>query len=133
MSIHFAINAKQRSIIAEEILNSEKPLRVEIHEGEQRTITQNARHWAMIQGASQYLRNAGIFDGSAEALHTFCKREILGTKAVTLGDKVFYLDAASRKLTKKQFKLFDEKLEPFLLQELGVPYEYLTPEHGCNW
>jgi hypothetical protein len=127
--IFFATNPRQRSEIAEQILNSDKPLRIEIEEGEQRTITQNARHWAMIQGACQYLRNAGIYDSSPEALHVYCKRKILGTKAVTIGEEVFYLDAASRKMTRKQFKLFDEKLEPFLLQELGVPYQYLLPSH----
>jgi hypothetical protein len=123
--IYFAATHKQKSELVDLILGSDKPMRIEIEEGEQRTITQNARHWALIQGASQYLRNAGIFDGSPEALHVYCKRQILGTKAVTLGDEVFYLDAASRKMTKKQFKLFDEKLEPFLLQELNVPFEYL--------
>jgi hypothetical protein len=133
LSVHFATNPRKKAELAELILNSEKPLRVEIEEGEQRTITQNARHWALIQGASQYLKNAGIFDGSAEALHIYVKRQILGTKAVTLGDEVFYLDAASRKMTKKQFKLFDEKLEPFLLQELNVPYEYLLPKNGGGW
>ena len=132
MTIHFATNPAQRARIAEEILNSEKPLRVEIDEGEQRTVTQNARHWALIQGAAQWLKNEGIFDGSPENLHVYVKRQILGTKAVTIGDEVFYLDAASRKMTKKQFKLFDEKLEPFLLQELKVPYEYLLPS-GENW
>lgn len=130
--IYFAVNPKQRATIAEEILNSDKPLRVEIDEGEQRTIEQNARHFGMLQGATQYLMNAGRFNGNVYALHTYCKREILGQKAVTLDDDVFYLDAKSHKMTKKQFKLFDEKLEPFLLQELNVPYEYLLPPGG-NW
>lgn len=130
MTVHFAVNPRQRSEIAEQILNTDKPLRVEIEEGDQRTIQQNARHFGMLQGATQYLRNAGIFDGNVYALHTYCKREILGQKAVSLGDKVFYLDAKSHKMTKKQFKLFDEKLEPFLLQELNVPYEYLLPPGG---
>jgi hypothetical protein len=127
VSVHFATLPKHKAVIAELILNSDKPLRVEIDEGQQRTIEQNARHWALLQGANQYLKNAGIFDGDVNSLHTYCKRKIIGTKAVTIGEEVFYLDAASRKMTKKQFKLFDEKLEPFLLQELKVPFEYLLP------
>ena len=123
--IFFATNPRQRSEIAETILNSDKPLRVEIEEGDQRTIEQNKRHFAMLQGANQYLRNAGIWDGDVWALHVYCKRKILGQKALTLGDEVVLLDAKSHKMTRKQFKLFDEKLEPFLINDLGVPYEYL--------
>lgn len=130
MTVHFCQTHKHKAELAEMILNSEKPLRVEIEEGEQRTITQNARHWAMLQGANQYLVNQGIWNSTVEALHIYCKRKILGQKAVTMGDEVVYLDAASRKMTKKQFKLFDEKLEPFLLIELGVPPEYLIPNGG---
>jgi len=127
MTVHFVTNHRQKSELVERILETDKPLRIEIEEGDQRTITQNARHWALIQGACQYLRNAGIYESTPEALHVYCKRKILGTRAVTIGEEVFYLDAASRKMTKKQFKLFDEKLEPFLLDELGVPVEYLLP------
>lgn len=125
MTIHFCQSNKRKAEVAELILNSKEPLRVEIEEGDQRTIQQNARHFGMLQGATQWLRNEGIFDGDVYALHTYCKRQILGTKAVTLGEEVFYLDAKSHKMTKKQFKLFDEKLEPFLINDLGVPYEYL--------
>jgi hypothetical protein len=117
--IFFCVNPAQRARIAKEIMESEKPLRVEIDE-------------ALIQGAAQWLKNEGIFNGNPEALHVYVKRQILGTKAVTIGDEVFYLDAASRKMTKKQFKLFDEKLEPFLLNELNVPEEYLLSDGG-NW
>jgi len=133
MTVHFVTNHRQKSELVERILETDKPLRIEIEEGEQRTITQNARHWALIQGACQYLKNAGIYDSSPEALHVYCKRKILGTKAVTIGDEVFYLDAASRKMTRKQFKEFDEKLEPFLLEELGVPYQYLLPQAEGGW
>ena len=132
MTIHFATLPKHKAVIAELILNSDKPLRVEIDEGEQRTVEQNSRHFALLNGANQYLKNAGIWDGDTWALHTYCKRKILGQKAVTMGDEVVLLDAKSHKMTKKQFKLFDEKLEPFLLQELKVPYEYLLPS-GENW
>jgi hypothetical protein len=132
MTIHFVTNHRQKSALVEQILESDKPLRVEIEEGDQRTIQQNARHFGMLQGATQWLRNEGIFDGDVYALHTYCKRQILGTKAVTIGNEVFYLDAKSHKMTRKQFKLFDEKLEPFLLQELNVPFEYLLPPGG-NW
>lgn len=125
VSIHFCTNPRKKAELAEMIRNSEKPLRVEIDEGEQRTIEQNKRHFGMLQGAQQYLSNAGIWDGDVSALHVYCKRKILGQKAVTMGEEVVLLDAKSHKMTKKQFKLFDEKLEPFLLQELGVPYEYL--------
>ena len=130
--IFFATNPKHKAELAEFIRSSEKPLRVEIEEGEQRTIEQNRRHFGLLQGANQYLRNAGIWDGDVWALHVYCKRKILGQKAVTLGDEVVLLDAKSHKMTRKQFKLFDEKLEPFLIQELGVPYEYLIPPGG-NW
>jgi hypothetical protein len=128
--IFFATSPRKKAELAEMIRNSDKALRVEIDEGEQRTIEQNARHFGMLHGATQYLRNSGVFNGDVYALHTYCKREILGQKAVTLGESVFYLDAKSHKMTKKQFKLFDEKLEPFLLQELNVPYEYLLPKEG---
>lgn len=127
MTIHFATNEKQKARIVEEILNNPKPMRIEIDEGEQRTIEQNKRHFGMLQGAQQYLQNAGIWSGDVSALHVYCKRKILGQKAVTMGDEVVYLDAKSHKMTKKQFKLFDEKLEPFLLNELNVPWEYLDP------
>lgn len=130
--IFFAINERQKQVIVEEILNNPKPMRIEIEEGEQRTIEQNKRHFGMLQGAQQYLSNAGIWTGDVSALHVYCKRKILGQKAVTMGEEVIYLDAKSHKMTKKQFKLFDEKLEPFLLIELGVPPEYLIPSGG-NW
>lgn len=130
--IFFATNPRQRSEIAETILNSDKPLRVEIEEGDQRTIEQNTRHFGMLNGANQYLKNAGVWDGDVWALHVYCKRKILGQKALTLGDEVVLLDAKSHKMTKKNFKIFDEKLEPFLLIELGVPPEYLMPSGG-NW
>ena len=128
--IFFATNPRQRSEIAEQILNSDKPLRVEIEEGDQRTIEQNKRHWALINGACQYLQNAGIWTGDSTALHIYCKRKILGEKAVTMGDEVVRLDIESRKLSKKNFKLFDEKLEPFLIDTLKVPFEYLLPPQG---
>ncbi len=130
--IYFAVNPKQKANIAEEILNNPNPLRVEIDEGEQRTIEQNKRHFGMLQGAQQYLSNAGIWNGDIYALHVYCKRKILGQKAVTMGDEVVLLDVKSHKMTKKQFKVFDEKLEPYLLQELNVPYEYLLPPGG-SW
>jgi hypothetical protein len=130
--IYFATNPTQRARIAEEIKRSDKCLRIEIEEGEQRTIEQNKRHFGMLQGAQQYLSNAGIWDGDIYALHVYCKRKILGQKAVTMGEEVVYLDAKSHKMTKKQFKLFDEKLEPYLLQVLKVPFEYLLPPGG-NW
>lgn len=132
MTVHFLSNPKRKAEVAELILNSEKPLRVEIDEGDQRTVEQNARHFALLNGANQYLKNAGIWDGDTWALHTYCKRKILGQKAVTMGDEVILLDAKSHRMTKKQFKLFDEKLEPFLINDLGVPYEYLLPPGG-NW
>lgn len=132
MTVHFCSSGKRKAEVAELILNAPGALRVEIDEGDQRTIEQNARHFGMLQGATQYLMNVGRFNGNVYALHTYCKREILGQKAVTLDDDVFYLDAKSHKMTKKQFKLFDEKLEPFLLQELNVPFEYLLPPGG-NW
>jgi hypothetical protein len=132
MSVHFATNPKHKAVIAELILNSDKPLRIEIDEGEQRTIEQNARHWALIQGAHQYLSNEGIWDGDPQALHEYCKRMILGEKAYTLGDQVIKQPIASRKMTKKQFSVFDEKLEPFLLNDLGVPVDYLLPNQE-NW
>jgi hypothetical protein len=132
MSIYFCSSPARKAEIAELILNSDKPLRVEIEEGDQRTVQQNNRHFALIQGAHRYLKNAGIWDGDVEALHVYCKRKILGTKAVTIGEEVFYVDIASRKMSKKNFNIFDEKLEPFLLQELGVPVEYLLP-NGGNW
>ncbi len=129
MTIHFATNERQKQVIVEEILNNPKPMRIEIEEGEQRTIEQNKRHFGMLQGAQQYLSNAGIWDGDVTALHVYCKRKILAQKAVTMGEEVVLLDAKSHKMTKKQFKLFDEKLEPFLLQKLNVPYEYLLPKN----
>lgn len=125
MTIHFLQTPAHKAELAEMIRSSEKPLRIEIDEGDQRTIEQNRRHFGLLQGANQYLRNAGIWNGDVWALHVYCKRKILGQKAVTLGDEVVLLDAKSHKMTKKQFKLFDEKLEPFLLDELGVPPEYL--------
>jgi hypothetical protein len=133
MTIHFATNPRKKAELAELILNNPNALRVEIDEGEQRTIEQNKRHFGMLQGAQQYLSNAGIWSGDVYALHVYCKRKILGQKAVTMGEEVVLLDAKSHKMAKKQFKLFDEKLEPFLLQELNVPFEYLMPKNGGNW
>jgi hypothetical protein len=130
--LYFCLSDKDKVRVVDEIYSIKGPCAVEISPGEQRTIQQNARHFGMLQGATQYLKNAGIFNGDVYALHTYCKRQILGTKAITLGDEVFYLDAKSHRMTKKQFKLFDEKLEPFLLNELEVPYEYLLPPGG-NW
>jgi len=130
MPVFFAATHRQKSEIAERILEADKPLRVEIEEGDQRTIEQNKRHWALINGACQYLQNAGIWTGDSTALHIYCKRKILGEKAVTMGDEVVRLDIESRKLSKKNFKLFDEKLEPFLIDTLKVPFEYLLPPQG---
>jgi hypothetical protein len=120
VSVHFATNPTQRARIAEEILNSEKPLRVEIEAGDLRSIKANARYWAGVVTATQnhYERKGKKY--SKEAIHHMFKVEVFGKKIEEINGKIYEREARSKKMTPKQFMKLTEKAEFIAINDIGV-------------
>lgn len=121
MTLHFCRSLTEKAKVAELIRSSDKPLAVDIEEGDIRTVSQNARYWAGVVTATQNKveRDLGI-RYAKEAIHDMFKTERYGKKAVAINGKVYERCARSRKMTTKQFAKFAEWSENYAITELGV-------------
>lgn len=121
MTTHYASSLTEKQRIAELICKSDKPLAVEIEEGDIRTIKQNARYWAGVVTATQNQveRDLGV-KYSKEAIHDMFKTERFGKKSAAINGKVYERCARSSKMTTKQFAKFAEWSENYAISELGV-------------
>jgi hypothetical protein len=120
VTIHFATNERQKQVIVEEILNNPKPIRVEIEEGDIRSIKANARYWAGVVTATQnhYERQGKKY--SKEAIHHMFKVEVFGKKIEEINGKIYEREARSKKMTPKQFMKLTEKAEFIAINDIGV-------------
>lgn len=119
--IFFAANPKRKAEIAELILNSKEALRVEIEQGDIRSIKANARYWAGVVTATQaHLDRTNQQKYSKEAIHHFFKIERYGKKVDQINGKIYEREARSSKMTPKQFAKFTEWAEAYAILELGV-------------
>lgn len=118
--IFFAANPKRKAEVAELILNSDQPLRVEIEEGDIRSIKANARYWAGVVTATQefYERQGAKY--TKEMIHLMFKVEVFGKKMVEINGKVYEMDPRSRKMSKKQFMRLSEQAEVIAIRDIGV-------------
>lgn len=133
--IYFATNPKHKSEIAEIILNSDKPLRVEIEEGDIRSLKANSRYWAGVVTAVQnhYERQGKKY--SKEAIHHMFKVEVFGKKIEEINGKIYEREARSKRMTPKQFMKLTEKAEFIAINDIGVdPMEIdYNASAGGNW
>lgn len=121
MATIFARTEAEKIRLADLIRNSDKPLAVEIEEGDIRTISQNSRYWAAIVPAIQrHLEQTLGEKHSKEAIHLFLKTERYGKKVDVVKGAVLERCARSSKMTVKQFAKYSVWAELYALNELGV-------------
>lgn len=120
MTVHFVTNHKQKSALVEQILETDKPLRIEIEEGDIRTIKANARYWAGVVTATQahYERQGKKY--AKEAIHHMFKVEVFGKKVEEINGKIYEREARSSKMSQKQFNRLSERAEIIAIQDIGV-------------
>jgi len=118
--IFFAPNPKRKAEIAELILNSDKPLRVEIEVGDIRSIKANARYWAGVVTATQAHYERQGLKYSKEAIHHMFKIEVFGKKVEEINGKTYEREARSSKMSSKQFAKLSEQAEMIAIQDIGV-------------
>ncbi len=129
-----AIAARCAEAVLNAPIDAAQPMQVSIMAWEDvRTERQNARYWAgVITAAQRWIEQQEHRRLSKDVIHEWLKQERFGLRVEMIAGKVNHVPMRSRRWTKRQFANFAEWAEAYVINEWGVPVEWIDEFHEAE-
>lgn len=95
-----------------------------------RTLNQNARYWAVLSAALDWIAEKQGKRVERSAFHEWLTFEILGGTPLEINGKMHHVRPRTRKMSTNEFAEYCLKAETYLIDVLGIPIEVL--EYDVN-